>query len=106
MLYDGFQCGKRVGDININYATAGRGPPLLLLHGFPQNLAMWARVVPILAADFTMVCADLRGNGDSSRPACARQGQLFLPRAGRRPQIFRHWCGVAERKPARPAFFH
>jgi pimeloyl-ACP methyl ester carboxylesterase len=71
MLYDGFQCGKRVGDININYATAGRGPPLLLLHGFPQNLAMWARVVPILAADFTMVCADLRGNGDSSRPACA-----------------------------------
>jgi hypothetical protein len=42
----------------------------LLLHGFQQNLAMSARVAPILAADFTMVCADLRGDGDPSKPTC------------------------------------
>jgi haloacetate dehalogenase len=41
------------------------------LHGFPQNLAMWARVAPMLTGDFTVVCADLRGYGDSSKPTCA-----------------------------------
>jgi pimeloyl-ACP methyl ester carboxylesterase len=40
----------------------------LLLLGFQQNLAMWARVAPILTADFTVVCADLRGDGDPSKP--------------------------------------
>jgi haloacetate dehalogenase len=72
MLYENFQRKLlRVGDIDISYVTAGHGPPLLLLHGFPQNLAMWARVAPILAADFTVVCADLRGYGDSLKPKCA-----------------------------------
>ena len=72
MIFESFQRNKlRVGDIDINCVTAGHGPPLLLLHGFPQNLAMWARVAPILAADFTVVCTDLRGYGDSSKPKCA-----------------------------------
>jgi haloacetate dehalogenase len=72
MLYENFRRKQlSVRDIEINYVTAGHGPPLLLLHGFPQNLAMWARVAPILAADFTVVCADLRGYGDSSKPKCA-----------------------------------
>jgi haloacetate dehalogenase len=72
MLFENFQRRqRRVGDIDVNYVTAGQGPPLLLLHGFPQNLAMWARVAPILAADFTVVCADLRGYGDTSKPHCA-----------------------------------
>jgi haloacetate dehalogenase len=82
MLYENFQRKQlRVGGIDINYVTAGRGQPLLLLHGFPQNLAMWARVAPILAADFTVVCADLRGYGDSSKPKCAPDKATYSFRA-------------------------
>ena len=46
----------------------GQGPPLLLLHGYPQTQAIWHRVAPALAARFTVVCADLRGYGDSGKP--------------------------------------
>src|SRR4051812_17500490 len=52
----------------INCVVGGSGPPVLLLHGMPQCLAMWAKVAPKLAAKFTVVCADLRGYGDSSKP--------------------------------------
>jgi haloacetate dehalogenase len=48
--------------------TAGQGPPLLLLHGYPQTHAIWHRVAPVLAERFTIVCADLRGYGDSGKP--------------------------------------
>ncbi|HXZ10441.1 MAG TPA: alpha/beta hydrolase [Paraburkholderia sp.] len=67
--------------MEVNYVTAGHGPPLLLLHGFPQNLAMWAKVAPLLAADFTVVCADLRGYGDSSKPKCAPDNANYSFRA-------------------------
>jgi haloacetate dehalogenase len=68
-MFENFERGKaRIGEIDVNYATAGRGPALLLLHGFPQNLAMWARVAPLLADRYTVICADLRGYGDSSKP--------------------------------------
>jgi hypothetical protein len=57
--------------VSINCVIGGSGPPVLLLHGFPQNLAMWARVAPLLAeAGFTVTCADLRGYGDSAKPHC------------------------------------
>jgi haloacetate dehalogenase len=52
----------------INICTAGKGPAVLLLHGYPQTLAMWHKVAPALARDYTVVCADLRGYGDSSKP--------------------------------------
>jgi haloacetate dehalogenase len=52
----------------INVMVGGEGPPVLLLHGFPQNLFMWARVAPLLARRYTVVCADLRGYGDSDKP--------------------------------------
>lgn len=48
---------------------AGDGPPLLLLHGYPQTHVMWHRVAPALARRHTVVCADLRGYGDSGKPA-------------------------------------
>lgn len=48
--------------------TGGAGPPLLLLHGYPQTHAMWHRIAPKLAERFTVVAADLRGYGASSRP--------------------------------------
>ena len=55
--------------IYINAIVGGSGPALLLLHGHPQTLAMWHKVAPTLAKHFTVVAADLRGYGDSSKPA-------------------------------------
>jgi haloacetate dehalogenase len=52
----------------IAYDITGQGPPLLLLHGFPQTRAMWDQIVPQLAPHFTVVTADLRGYGASSKP--------------------------------------
>lgn len=55
-------------DVEINAWTGGQGPALLLVHGHPQTHAIWHRVVPELARHFTLVLADLRGYGDSSKP--------------------------------------
>ncbi|MEN8742122.1 MAG: alpha/beta hydrolase [Phaeobacter gallaeciensis] len=52
----------------IAYTRQGSGPAVLLLHGFPQTRAMWDAVAPRLAEQFTVVTADLRGYGDSSKP--------------------------------------
>ena len=57
-----------VNDQSIAYSIGGDGPPVLLLHGFPQMRAMWHAIAPILAQDYTVVAADLRGYGDSSKP--------------------------------------
>ena len=56
------------GSIEISYLIGGNGPPLLLLHGFPQTKAIWSQVAPELAKQFTVVAADLRGYGASSKP--------------------------------------
>jgi haloacetate dehalogenase len=70
-MFEGFTRGvAQVDGTDISYVIAGSGPPLLLLHGFPQCKAMWARVAPQLAREYTVVCADLRGYGDSSKPRC------------------------------------
>ncbi len=58
-------------DVNgqtIAYSKGGSGPPILLLHGFPQMRAMWHAIAPALAQNFTVIAADLRGYGDSSKP--------------------------------------
>lgn len=57
-----------VNGVEIAFEIGGSGPPLLLLHGFPQTRALWARVAPVLAGRFTVVCPDLRGYGASSKP--------------------------------------
>ncbi len=58
----------RAGEVEILAAVGGSGPPLLLLHGFPQTHFIWRKVAPELAARFTVVATDLRGYGDSSKP--------------------------------------
>lgn len=55
-------------DAEIEVAVGGSGPPLLLLHGNPMTLVSWHKVAPSLAQSFTVVAADLRGYGDSSKP--------------------------------------
>ena len=54
---------------HIHALVGGSGPPLLLLHGHPQTSAIWHKVAPVLAQHFTLVLADLRGCGDSAKPA-------------------------------------
>src|SRR5437867_5777251 len=60
----------RVRDgVRIHYRRLGAGPGLILLHGYPQTGHMWRKVMPALAERFTVVAPDLRGYGDSDRPA-------------------------------------
>jgi haloacetate dehalogenase len=68
-LFPGFTSRRlRTSGAAINFVSGGRGDPVLLLHGYPQTHAMWHKVAPQLARDYTVVCADLRGYGDSSKP--------------------------------------
>jgi len=59
----------RVNGVTIAYSSGGDdGPPLVLLHGFPQTRAMWAHIAPGLARTHRVICPDLRGYGASSKP--------------------------------------
>lgn len=57
-----------VNGVDISYSIGGAGPPVMLLHGFPQTRALWAQIAPGLAKTHTVVCPDLRGYGGSSKP--------------------------------------
>jgi haloacetate dehalogenase len=68
-LFDGFaQETVATSGAEINLVHGGSGPPVLLLHGAPQTHAMWHKIAPALAESHTVVAADLRGYGDSSKP--------------------------------------
>ena len=68
-LFPGFTAHRiQTTGAEIRCVVGGSGPPLLLLHGYPQTHAMWHKVAPSLAHRHTVVCADLRGYGDSSKP--------------------------------------
>lgn len=68
-MLEGFDTRRiTVAGVEIFAATAGHGPPLLLLHGYPETHLMWHKMAPQLARRFTVVCPDLRGYGDSAKP--------------------------------------
>jgi haloacetate dehalogenase len=65
----------------INLIHGGSGSPLLLLHGYPQTHVMWHKVAPRLAQNFHVICPDLRGYGDSSKPASTSDHYPYSKRA-------------------------
>lgn len=68
-MFEGFETKRiDVGGVGIHLRQGGSGPPLLLLHGYPQTHVEWHKVAPGLAERFTVVCPDLRGYGDSDKP--------------------------------------
>ena len=68
-------------NINIAICSKGAGPPLLLLHGYPQTGYMWHKIAPRLAEDFAVVVADLRGYGDSDKPTSSEDHAVYSKRA-------------------------
>jgi haloacetate dehalogenase len=80
-MLDGFEKFELVRDgVRLAARRGGRGPALLLLHGHPQTQAMWHRVAPRLAQDFSVVLMDLRGYGDSGRPESGRDHIAYSKR--------------------------
>jgi haloacetate dehalogenase len=75
--------------VMINVAVEGSGPAIVLLHGFPQTHLMWRHVAPALAAEYTVICPDLRGYGDSDKPA---EGTAYAKR-----EMARDVLAVSER---------
>lgn len=87
-MFDGFQLQTvETDEVSIRLRTGGSGPPLLLLHGFPQTHAMWSKVAPKLAEHYTVVCPDLRGYGGSSKPASSANHETYSKRAMARDQV-------------------
>jgi haloacetate dehalogenase len=77
----------QTGETTIFTCAGGAGPPLLLLHGFPQTQLMWRQVAPLLARSFSVVCADLRGYGRSGCPATTPDHATYAKRAMARDMI-------------------
>lgn len=87
-VFDGFNQQRiTTSDTEINVRLGGAGPPLLLLHGYPQTHVMWHKVAPALAERFTVVLTDLRGYGDSGKPASDEKHAVYAKRAMAADQV-------------------
>ncbi len=87
MLTDFAAARIQTGETSIFVRRGGSGPPVLLLHGFPETHLMWRDIAPALASDFTVVCADLRGYGKSGCPASAANHAPYSKRAMARDMV-------------------
>lgn len=92
MAFEGFDLSQisvpdPAGPVSLRVRHGGSGPPLLLLHGYPETHMMWDRVAVGLARDFTVVCPDLRGYGGSTKPASSDDHETSSKRAMARDAV-------------------
>jgi haloacetate dehalogenase len=81
-MFEGFALERiDVGEAVLRVRHGGSGPPLLLLHGHPRTHVTWHRVAPLLASRHTVVCPDLRGYGESSKPPTTPDHEPYAKRA-------------------------
>ncbi len=80
-MFDGFTSMQiETPETVINLKHGGSGPPVLLLHGYPQTHVMWHKVAPVLAKSHTVVAPDLRGYGDSGKPLVGDDPETYCKR--------------------------
>ena len=90
-MFEGFsETEIEAEGIAVHLVHGGTGPPLLLLHGYPQMRAMWHKLAPFLAESFTLVIPDLRGYGDSAKPKSDAAHLAYSKRSMARDQGGRH----------------
>ena len=81
-MFEGFALATYdVGEATLRVRHGGSGPPVVLLHGHPRTHVTWHRVAALLAGEFTVVCPDLRGYGQSSKPATTDDHEPYSKRA-------------------------
>ena len=81
-MFEGFSLERvDVGEAVLRVRHGGAGPAVLLLHGHPRTHATWHRVAPLLARSHTVVCPDLRGYGESSKPPATPDHRPYSKRA-------------------------
>ena len=87
-MFEGFERVRvETKEVTIDGVRGGDGPPVLLLHGYPQTHAMWHLVAPLLAEYFTLIATDLRGYGDSSKPGGGTDHAGYSKRAMAADQV-------------------
>src|SRR5438552_716841 len=98
-MFEGFALERvDVGEAELRVRHGGSGPPVLLLHGHPRTHVTWHEVAALLAPRFTVVCPDLRGYGESSKPATTPDHSPYSKRASDAD-------GAADRRSTGPVLF-
>jgi haloacetate dehalogenase len=88
VAFEGFELSQiNVGEVSLRVRHGGSGPPLLLLHGYPETHMIWSLVAGDLAKDFTVIAPDLRGYGKSTAPADSDDHETYSKRAMARDAI-------------------
>ncbi|MHA3705205.1 alpha/beta fold hydrolase [Jatrophihabitans sp. YIM 134969] len=85
--FEGFRSIDHEGEVRIRAVVGGDGPPLLLLHGYPQTHRMWHHLAPELARTHTVVAADLRGYGASGKPVDSADHATYSKRTTAADQV-------------------
>jgi pimeloyl-ACP methyl ester carboxylesterase len=86
----------KIDNVELHYLTAGRGPAVILLHGFAETSRMWRPIIPLLAEKFTVIAPDLPGIGDSSIPT--DNAEINMITSARRIHALMHSLGIEKAK--------